>query len=311
MDGFAHQTVPKDDFEIIVVDDGSTQDVGRSVAGFERELNLRLIRTDQAGPGAARNLAINQARGELVLLYDDDLRPSTDIVEYCLEFHRDHPEEGAMALLQFGPDPEIARSLFEAWAFRTIYAFPREAGVYGWACFWSGTLTLKKSLFRYGLFDAGYRMLEDAELGLRLSRNVDIRVHYEPRLTGSFTRRLTMQQIYSRQYTVGYYTHVFARQYRGAVNFDYAPYDQPEKYVVRDARKLKVLTSSVLAFERFGDDRDRDKAVQGSRAIRALWSAAERHARADGWIAARDGRPAEPPGSLGPLLTRRSDDAPL
>ena len=303
LDGFAHQSVAKEKFEIVVVDDGSTEDLASSLSGLEHQLNLRLLRTSNAGPATARNLALDHARASLLLLYDDDLRPSENVIDYCLEFHQQHPSEEDMALLQFGPDTMIAGSPFAAWAFRVLYPFPPDAGVHGWACFWSGTLTVKKSLFRFGQFDPGYRMLEDAELGLRLALNADIRVHYEPRLMGSFTRRPTLQQICSRQYNLGYYTYVLAQQYRGVVNFDYPPYDQPEKYVVRDPQKLKVLAASVRGVERIATDASGNPSMQRSKTIHGLWSTAERHARAEGWMAARDGQRSEPPGSLGGLLT--------
>jgi len=302
LDGFAHQTVSKDEFEIVVVDDGSTEDLAPALSGPQHDLNLRLIRTSHAGPGAARNIALGRARADVLLLYDDDLRPTPDLIQYCLEFHREHRAEEDMALLRFGPDPTIAESPFEAWAFQMLYPFPRDAGVHGWARFWTGTLTVKKSLFRFGQFDPAYQMLEDAELGLRLTRNADIRVHFEPRLMGNFTRHVTIQQICSRQYTVGYYTYVFAQQYRGAVDFNYPPYNHPEKYVVRDPKKLEVLIASIHGLDRFGAARGGSESVRSSKVIHALWSTAETHARAEGWMAARDGRRAEPPGSLGPLL---------
>jgi hypothetical protein len=36
--------------------------------------------------------------------------------------------------------------------------------------------------------------------------------------------------------------------------------------------------------------------------LSALWSRAEAHARAEGWMAARDGRVADPPGTIGRFL---------
>lgn len=290
LDGFARQTVPKNKFEIIVVDDGSTVDIEPSVAPFRPALNLRFIRAAHAGPGAARNIALKRARAPLLLLYDDDLRPSPDLIEYCLDFHRVHPAEEDARLLNFGPDPATADSPFAMWAFNTLYPFPGQAAIYGGGHFWSGTLTAKKSLFRHGEFDPSYQMLEDAELGLRLSHRVDLRVHYEPRLTGTLTRNLTFRQICRRQYTHGYFVHLLARKYRGTIGVS-RPYDCPEKYFVNDRQVLAAILASARAIES-------REPTNPSKLLRALWSAAETHARAEGWMAARDGRPAEPPGTL-------------
>jgi len=300
LDGFTHQTASRKHFEIIVVDDGSTADIASAGSGFARTMNLRLIRSAHVGPGAARNIAIKRARAPLLILYDDDLRPLPDLVEYCLDFHRVHSLESEMALLRFEPDAAIADSLFVIWAFSRLYPFPRMPEVGGWGRFWSGTLTCKKSVFRHGQFDPAYQMLEDAELGLRLSRRVDLQVHFEPRLTGTLTRRLTLQQICRRQYMVGYFSHVLAREHRGAVDFFYPPYNNPEKYFV-DRQRLAAIIASACGIESCGLKLNGSSSSEPSKLLSALWSTAEIHARAEGWMAARDGQPAAPPGTLGSL----------
>src|SRR3989441_2167784 len=59
------------DFELIVVDDGSTDEGPRIVEAFT-DLPIHLISQENAGPGAARNRGLELAQGELVAFLDAD-----------------------------------------------------------------------------------------------------------------------------------------------------------------------------------------------------------------------------------------------
>jgi len=69
LDSIANQTFK--DFEIIVVDDGSTDD-SRVRASAHPDSRIRVLSQTNAGPGAARNRGIAEARGELLAFLDAD-----------------------------------------------------------------------------------------------------------------------------------------------------------------------------------------------------------------------------------------------
>lgn len=61
------------DFELICVDDGSTDDTPSMLASYaQRDYRIRIIRQENEGPGAARNTGLDNATGEFVLMLDSD-----------------------------------------------------------------------------------------------------------------------------------------------------------------------------------------------------------------------------------------------
>lgn len=67
----AAQDYPRDRYEVIVVDDGSTDDT----AAIAAAAGVRVIRQANAGPAAARNAGAAVAQGELLLFTDADCAP--------------------------------------------------------------------------------------------------------------------------------------------------------------------------------------------------------------------------------------------
>jgi glycosyltransferase involved in cell wall biosynthesis len=73
----AEQTVPRAQYEIIVVDDGSTDGTAAiAQAGADRYLSQA-----NAGPATARNQGAAQARGGIILFTDSDCEPAPDWLE--------------------------------------------------------------------------------------------------------------------------------------------------------------------------------------------------------------------------------------
>jgi glycosyltransferase involved in cell wall biosynthesis len=289
LDGFAQQTLPRGQFEVIVVDDCSAADVASVTRPFARAMALDLVRIEHSGVPTARNVGIGRAQAPLLLLYDDDLRPAPDLLAYCLDFHRAHPAEEDAALLYFELEPALAREAIVRWSFDRMYGFPREPAVLDWRWFWGGTTTCKKSLFERGQFNPAYLSVEDTEFALRISRSAGLCVHFEPRLTGAMIRRVSLAQIYRRQYLMGYYRNLLARDYPRAVRFPYPPYDCPEQHIIGDAATLRAMLAAARSLER--------KASEGPapcELLSCLWRRAEIHATASGWMAARDGFPPVP-----------------
>ena len=153
------QTLPGDRFEVIIVDDGST-DQSREIVAAWTALDpdrRQLVQGKGRGPAHARNLGLRAARGEWVAFTDGDTIPDPDWLETGLravERLGVHALEGA------------------------IYAGPHTLGPYAHKAFnvdggmyMTGNMfVLRRLLLDLGGFDEGFEVpsVEDRELAMRI-----------------------------------------------------------------------------------------------------------------------------------------------
>jgi glycosyltransferase involved in cell wall biosynthesis len=93
-------------FEIIVVDDGSTDDTLQFLARFPEVL---VISQANAGPAAARNRGVRAASGEIVLFTDDDCEPFPNWISEMLRAFGDPEVVGAKGIYRSRQRELIAR----------------------------------------------------------------------------------------------------------------------------------------------------------------------------------------------------------
>lgn len=89
--GFTMQT--EKNFEIVIVNDGATDDTEEVVTKYSKLLNIRYIKTENRGRGAARNAALEEATGDYLIFCDDDRIPTTDFVKLHKEFLLSNPDK--------------------------------------------------------------------------------------------------------------------------------------------------------------------------------------------------------------------------
>ncbi len=91
------QDYPIDGFEVIVVDDGSSDGTDAMLKRWSREQPLlRYVFQDHKGPAAARNLGTHESKGEIVAFTDNDCVVEKDWVKKMVEAHRNNPAAAAV-----------------------------------------------------------------------------------------------------------------------------------------------------------------------------------------------------------------------
>jgi len=177
------------EFEVVIVDDGSTDDTPALVERYKAKapFPLRYIRQRNSGPARARNVAIAQSGAELTVMIGDDILAMPDFVERHIEFHAQHPGENVVAigLTRWCEDGQTVTN-FMRWLDADGIQFGFGSLLAGrkpdWHDFYTSNMSFKTSYLQAHPFDetfpgAGY---EDLELGLRLKRRHDLQLDFFP-----------------------------------------------------------------------------------------------------------------------------------
>jgi glycosyltransferase involved in cell wall biosynthesis len=164
---------PLRDFEVVVVDDGSTDD---TVAWLRQQADrlphVRLIEQEHGGPAEGRNRGVEAARGEVIVFIDSDLVVAPGFLVAHARALEAHWRQSAERLcFTYGAVINTAN-------FEDPTSEPHKLRDLSWAYFATGNVAIDRDLLlRAGLFDTRFRLYgwEDLELGERL-RQLGVRL---------------------------------------------------------------------------------------------------------------------------------------
>jgi len=159
---------PLSGYEVVVVDDGSTDNTVAWLQAHARDLpHVRLIRQQHGGPAEGRNRGVEAAVGEVIVFIDSDLVVTEGFLQAHAEaLQRSWRQQGNRLSFTYGAVINTAN--FEAPTSERHKL--RDAS---WAYFATGNVAIDKTLLEQaGLFDTAFRLYgwEDLELGERLRR---------------------------------------------------------------------------------------------------------------------------------------------
>jgi len=214
------QDLPKNQFEVIIVDDGSRDDTAKIAKDIIRELNgmnITYVRQKNKGQGIARNTGIRKAKGEVILLIGDDLMATKDLLSEHLKIHFLHPEDNAAVLGFTSWDPRLHLSPVMKWmvngssvlgkfgGHQFAYEKLRGKEEADYNFFYTINISLKRNILQKYPFDpefSGYGW-EDIELGYRLQKKTGMKIYYNPQAIGYHYHVINEPEMLERMYNIG------------------------------------------------------------------------------------------------------------
>ncbi len=224
LDAYKGQSLPQDQFEIIVVDDDSTDGTKESVKKVQNgQANVRYFHQPHGGPAKARNLGIKEAKGSIVLFTGDDCIPDKNLLQEHLQMHKSGEAIAVLGHIDWHPELDIT-PFMQYIAVDTQFSYPKikeTAQNVPFGYFYTSNISIsRKYLELAGAFDTDFTeaVWEDVELGYRIWRS-GVRIVYNPRAVTYHHHRVDIKDYIQRQIRAGKAAAVLYKKHPELIDF--------------------------------------------------------------------------------------------
>lgn len=235
------------DFELLIVDDGSTDNTDMVVESISDKRIRYLKMPENKGVAAARNKGLRQAKYEYIAFQDSDDYWLPDKLEKQMTFLAQRPEAGLLycpyvcqkadGSTLFVPGGSIPLSEKQG----NIYPYMLQRNTIGTPC----VLLHRRCLDNAGFFNESLTCLEDWEFFLRIAKNYEIAFQEDAMVRVNLSKDGVSHNI------SGYYA---ARCYMLALHKDaylqYGIFQESTKEILESAEQLGILaqTSKIMQY---------------------------------------------------------------
>lgn len=217
LERLADQTYPHDQFEVVISDDGSSDNTEAIVEEMREKMpyDIRFFTHPHCGCGGTHNIGIQQAKGNIVLMLADDILPSPQLIEEHMRIHEEKPDNSVVVMGRLKQFEELPDTVFQNnWNSILNRLFPNSTSEqYDYTNFWVSNMSFKKKfMLENGMFrewPAGSH--EDLELGYRLQQK-GMKLIFNPNALGYHNDIETVESVSSRTHMFGYNWHLFEEQ---------------------------------------------------------------------------------------------------
>jgi len=207
LQGLLDQSLPADQYEVVVVDDGATDRTPEVVAEVgAAPSRLRYFRQENKGPAAARNHGVRESRGKIILFTGDDCIPDRRLLEQHLRAHDAEGDVGVIGHIAWHPELEVTpfMSFLEQGVQFGFGTIEDTEDVQFWSFYTSNCSVQKHRVEETGGFDEDFKhaAYEDIELAYRMQQR-GLRLIYRPAALTYHHHVTTLERYLQRQRLAG------------------------------------------------------------------------------------------------------------
>jgi GT2 family glycosyltransferase len=172
LDNFSIQTMPADQFEVAVVDDGSLVPISDILGERQSPYKLTFLRQQNAGAATSRHLGIQNTIAPIIVIVDDDMTVGPDFLAQHLDAHQPGVDV-VMGRISQAPDfsAKPLHNRFQQHQLNRRTAKLASAYEIQGGNLYTGNVSFRRELYeKVGGFDCTLRQNEDRELGLRFQK---------------------------------------------------------------------------------------------------------------------------------------------
>ncbi len=178
LESLARQTISPAEYEIVVINDGSTDSTADICSHFAHRVRLNYAAIGNSGISSAKNLGLFMSEAPITLFFDDDDIAEPGLLRAHIDVHSKYSEETVAVLgyTDWAPDLRITPVMHyvtEIGQFLFSYGHLTDGQLLDYTYFWGGRSSCKRRfLTQNGIFNQDFRtIIEDIELGYRLSKH--------------------------------------------------------------------------------------------------------------------------------------------
>jgi len=210
-----NQTIDKDLYDIIVVDDGSTDGTEKFLSEKGVMNKIRYFRQRNLGRASAKNLGLKNVLTPFIVFLGDDMLPSNKLLEIHLKYQKSFKNIAVLGMCEW--KPEKGSESFKKISNPSPYDYIEDKDDAGFLFFHTGNISVETNLVKdVGGFDENFRFFgwEDIELGYRLEKGKNIKVMFVPEAYALHRHpEIDLDSLLKREYESGISVRYFCEKY--------------------------------------------------------------------------------------------------